>query len=100
MSIDVEALFKKHSEAEFLEDDRIQTPLMSHRRDLCALFFLDRLVPAEGPGKLIHAARHDVFYLDVDMEKFAQVATEDDVIFLLRLGVGYDNEYNCLQMFA
>jgi hypothetical protein len=99
MAIDIAALFEKHA-GEYLEYERIATPLPSRRLDLCAFLLLDRLAPSDAPKDLIHAVAHDLFFLDVDMAALAEAASEDDIIFLRRLGVRYDSDYDSLCMFV
>ena len=96
MHIDLESTFEKFSD-EYIQFERVEGKLHA-RPDLCALTLLDLLVP--GNTDIISAAEHDVFYLDIDLEKLAEVATEDDILLLVRCGVMYDGAYNCLSMFA
>lgn len=55
------------------------------RSDLNAFVRLNNLVP--GNSDIIAAAEHDTIYLDVSLEQLAEVASEDDVIYLIRHGV-------------
>ena len=48
----------------------------------------------------IRAAEHDEFWLNVDCDKLAEVATEQDIITLTRCGVRYDADNDSLAMFA
>lgn len=96
MPIDLESTFEKFSN-EYIKFERVEGKLGA-RPDLCAFNLLDRLVP--GKTDIISAVEHDVFYLDIDLEKLAEVATEDDILLLVRCGVMYDGEYDCLSMFA
>ena len=86
---ELQALFDKH-DAEYLKFDQITTPL--HRRsDICAFMKLHNLVP--GRSHMIEGADHDVIYLDTSLEDLAEVATEDDVIYLIRCGVRSTGEH-------
>lgn len=68
------------------------------RPDLCAFLLLDQLVP--GTGRMVCAVEKDEIYLDVDPEKLAEVATENDVLTLVRCGVLYDATTESLSMFV
>lgn len=93
------ALFEKH-------DDLYLQVLMgtapeagpTKRWDLNAFLLLERLVPGE--GDMISAAEHDEFFLSVDLEELAKVATEEDVKTLLRCGVCLDEWESGLKMNA
>lgn len=93
MAIDLEATFKKFDE-EYIEFDRVENKLHP-RPDVCAFILLDRLVPAPGRG-MIAASEHDEFYLDVELEDLAAVATEEDILTLVRCGVRYSYEGLCM----
>lgn len=79
---ELEALFEKH-EDEYKNSDLIPAP-----RDLAAMNKMQLLVPAK--GDIVSAAEHDEYWLATDPEEFAAVATEEDVIFLRRCGVLYE----------
>jgi hypothetical protein len=82
---------------EFLEFERIpETERLSQRMDLHAFLLLDRLVP--GMRDMVSGARHDVIYLDTDVEELAAVATDEDIRSLVRCGVRYED--GGLEMFA
>lgn len=70
---------------------------LSNRPDLHAFILLDRLVPSN--NDIISASEHDEFFLDVDLEELAKVATENDLLDLIRCGVRY-SDYDCFCMFA
>lgn len=70
----------------------------SGRRDLHAFNLLDRLVP--GDCDMVAAAEHDEFFLEVEPEDLAKVATEADIVELIRCGVRYDESEASLAMFA
>ena len=88
------ALFEKHSD-EYLKFERIVAPL-SRRPDLHAFILLDRLVP--GKTDMISGARHDEIFLDVELDDLAVVATEENIIDLIRCGIRESEE--SLAMFA
>lgn len=71
---------------------------LSERPDLCAFLLLHRLVP--GTHDMVSAGEHDQIWLDVDVAALELVATEDDVLTLVRCGVMLDDETESLQMFV
>lgn len=94
--LDLKAVFNKFKN-EFLVFERIENP--PHRRpDLCAFLLLDRLVP--GTTDMVSSAEHDEIWLDTDCDELAAVATEDDILFLVRCGVRYDDDIESLAMFV
>lgn len=84
---------------EFLHFERINEPA-HRRRDICAFIVLDALVPGKPGRPIVSAAEHDEFFLDVDCDKLAEVATDDDLKTLARCGVRYSASLDCLCMFA
>jgi|SRR6478609_2544325 len=68
----------------------------SNRPDLHAFILLDKLVPSTNDEDIIVAAEHDEIYLSTNIEEFLKVATEADVIDLMRCGVRYQNEGFCM----
>lgn len=94
--IDLKETFEKFND-DYIKFKRVANPL-HHRPDICAFLLLDKLVP--GNGDMVAAAEHDEIYLDTDCDKLAEVATEDDILTLVRCGVRYDRETSGLAMFA
>ena len=90
-------LFKTHND-EYGQFERVQNPVHV-RPDLCAFLTLDRLCPAPGRD-MVTATGHDELFLGIDVEALARVATEDDIILLIRCGVSFDASYDCLAMFV
>lgn len=82
---ELEALFKKHN-AEFVKFERVEN-LLSHRPDLHAFLLLDRLVPPKKGIDIVAGAEHDEIYLETDPVELAAVATEADIVDLIRCGV-------------
>lgn len=70
----------------------------SERNDLHAFLLLDSLIPSNRP--IISASEHDEIYLDIDLDELSKVITEEQVIELVRCGVRYDSDYDCLSMFV
>jgi hypothetical protein len=94
--VNLEEMFEATND-DYLDFDKVENPL-SKRADLHAFMLLDKLVPDS--GDLISASEHDEFYLSVDCEALAKVATLDIVRDLSRCGVRFSSEYDCLCMFA
>lgn len=97
MNLNLEELFKKHSE-EFLKFDRIIHPLHI-RPEICAFLLLHHLAP-ENKGEHIigHAERGEVF-LNFDLDVLETNAGEADIITLIRCGVCI-NEFGCLVIYV
>jgi hypothetical protein len=72
----------------------------TNRPDLCAFIVLDRLVPSERGNDIVAAADHDEIWLATDIQKLAEVASEEDILLLVRCGVRYDGGNDCLAMFV
>lgn len=94
--MNLEAEFEKHSD-EFLKFERIENKI-SKRPDLHAFLLLDKLVP--GDSDIVGGAEHDEFYLDIEVEDLAEVISPEQVKELVRCGVRYDSQYDCLAMFT
>lgn len=91
--MDLKAEFEKN-EDHYLEDHES----IAGRADLHAFNLLERLIP--GKGDMISGAEHDEITLGIDLEELAAVATPEDITTLVRCGVRFDAEYDCLRMFA
>lgn len=92
----LQEMFEQH-EDEYLKFDRVEEKRHA-RPDLCAFLLLDSLLP--GNRDMVCAAAHDEIYLDADCDLLADVATEADILTLVRCGVRYDEQNECLTMFA
>lgn len=84
-------------DSEYLKFDRIPYP-PSKRSDLSAFMLLDGLVP--GTSDIISCSEHDEIFLETDVARLNEVATDDDIIALRRCGVCYNSTYDCLYMFT
>lgn len=89
-------VFEKFND-DYIKFERVENKL-SGRPDLHAFLLLDKLMP--GTRDMVSAAEHDEIYLDVDCEKLADIASEDDILALTRCGVRYDEGTDSLCMFA
>ena len=88
--------YEQH-ENEHCQFDRVKNKL-SHRPDLHAFNLLDKLVP--GTGDIVGAACHDQIWLSVEPEELAMVATEDEIVELIRCGVFFDTSADRLSMYV
>lgn len=85
---------------EFLTFDKLpvdERPFSSP--DLCAFALLDKKFPTEREQDMVSAAEHDQIWLRVKDEQIAQLAA-DEVLYLTRCGVSYDEGSNGLFMFT
>jgi hypothetical protein len=89
---DIEAVFEKFS-GEYLEFEKIENKL-SQRPDLHAFLLLDSLVSND--RDIISASEHDEYYLSVNPDELAKVATEENIRDLIRCGVRYSDESLCM----
>lgn len=94
--MDIIEIFNKHDK-EFLEFEKVEIKL-SKRPDIHAFILLDQLVP--GDADIIAAAEHDEIYLDVEPEQLEKVASELQIIDLIRCGVRYDKQTGGFCMFV
>ena len=86
------------------EDEYIQFQNVANKRsrrpDMHAFIVLDELLPGDGKGDLISAAEHDQFFLDIEPEALARVATEEIILDRVRCGVSFDEENESLFLFT
>ena len=86
-------------EDDYVQFERIENP--PHPcPDVCAFLRLHELVPVKKGIDMLAGAEHDEVYLEVDPEDLEKVATENDVLYLTRCGVRYDEDDNALRMFV
>jgi hypothetical protein len=81
--------------SEYNRFERIADP-PSPRPDICAFLLLDRLVP--GRRDIVSWAGCDGIVLGVDPGRLAEVATAEDVLYLVRCGVWYQRLQEVLRM--
>jgi hypothetical protein len=96
MKLNLAELWHKHDD-EFLEFERV-SPKRSNRPDLHAFLLLDELVP--GVCDIVSSAEHDEICLEISLEELAEAATEEQIIELIRCGVRYSTDYDCLALFV
>jgi len=85
------------AEDEYIKFERYENP-MHTRPDIAAFLLLDKLLP--GDRDIVSGASHDEFYLDIDCDALNEVATDEDILCLVRCGVIYNDEDKYLYMFA
>lgn len=92
--IDLKAAFEKY-EFEHLTFERVKKPL--HRcPDIAAFLLLDNLVPTKNGRDMIRYVDSDCVHLNVNLAKLARVITKKEVKTLIRCGILYSAQYNCL----
>jgi hypothetical protein len=94
----IAAMFNKYSECS------TETGAVTAPKDLYALSLLS-VITARNGGKtkhrLISAAEHDIFYIDVDMALLATCGiSEHEIAMLVECGVHYDAHLDTLYMFT
>jgi len=99
MSVEqLKATFDKYDD-EYIQFQNVANK-RSRRPDMHAFIVLDELLPGDGKGDLISAAEHDQFFLDIEPEALARVATEEIILDLVRCGVSFDEETESLFLFT
>lgn len=95
---ELQEIFEKHMDEEYLQFDRETSPMHS-RLDICALLLLHELDQEKKPGRdMIVASRHDEIWFGADVRAVAEKATEEQIITLIRCGVGFDADRECFFM--
>jgi hypothetical protein len=99
MSIDKFAsLFEEHENEAFKFENIPSGCRLSGRRDLNAFLLLDKLVPST--HNVVCGAEHDKIWLHTSIGLLLDTITEDQVVDLIRCGVGYDVGCEALWMFT
>lgn len=88
--------FVKHEDEYLKYEDILPERRLHNRDDINAFLLLDKLVP--GKLDMVASACHDEFYLDISPEDLEGVATEEDILDLIRCGVLYEGD--SLKMFT
>lgn len=91
--------FDKYGLDEYHSFERIENKL-SNCPDIHAFILLNRLVPTVGNGDIISGADHDIIYLNVDLDKLAEVVKPEEVLELVRCGVWYNTDCESLSMWV
>ena len=91
-----------HDKFELVNDDYSKFELVENKRssrpDLHAFLVLDEIFTSNGRD-IVAAATHDVIYLDVDGDELVKLM-DSEILELVRCGVMYDSESDCLSMFT
>jgi hypothetical protein len=100
---ELESFFEAHEDDYLKFNDIPSNRKNTARPDLQAFLLLDRLVPSKlhalGYGNdIISAAEHDEIFLEASLKDLAEVATEEQVLDLIRCGVRISDD--SLAMFA
>ena len=93
-------LWDKLSDEEYMNFTKIPPQdKPSSYPDICAMLYLEQKYGASPNGQdMVSNAQHDIFWLNIDDDKVEKEMTEDDVVYLSRCGVHWD-EYG-LAMFT
>jgi len=86
-------IFMEEHDDEYLKFEKVENK-RSNRPDLHAFLLLDELVP--GTSDMVCNSEHDEFWLDVNLDELAEVATEDQIIELMRCGVRCSEDSLCM----
>lgn len=92
-------LFDNSEDKEFLRFERVKNKL-SNCPDIHAFILLENLCPPKKGEDMVGSASHDEIYLNVDVDKLADVITVEQIIDLVRCGVRYDESCGSLAMFT
>lgn len=86
--INIKQIFEDNfNEMGRFEDVKVK---FSNKPDVHAFILLDKLVPDN--NNVIVTASHDEIFLSAGLEELAKVATEEDIIDLIRCGIRYDGD--------
>jgi hypothetical protein len=95
---EIHGFFESHNE-EFLKFERIPEAERRHERsDLCGMLLLAERFP--GTHDMVAGAEHDEIYLEAHADGDEWPLSEDDVIYLTRCGVRWDDDNNSFCMFV
>ena len=95
--VNLPEVFEKYDD-EYRKFERVENKLHP-KREICAFLLLDRLLPTTDSG-MVCAAETDELFLAADCKKLAEVATDNDILTLIRCGVHYDSRTDSLAMFV
>lgn len=94
--MNLKEIFDKH-DSESHKFDRVENK-RSNRADLHAFLLLDQLVP--GTYDIVAAAEYDQIFLEIDPLELKKVASEEQIIELIRCGVWLDCDTDSLSLFV
>ena len=91
--------FFKDNDDEFLKFEKIPvTRRLSSRPDLNAFMLLDQLAP--GDEDIVCSAEHDEIYLSLSRKAITCLASEDQILDLIRCGLRLDDFGDGFAMFV
>ena len=101
LRISQDALIERFNkfESDFLKTDGL-TVRLHPRKDLNAFLLLHQLAPEDNGGDMISNVHDEEIYLEVNVVTLNKNASDEDIQNLVRCGVMYHAEYDCLYMFA
>lgn len=76
--------------------DKVENKL-SQRSDVHAIMFLDKLFP--GTNDMFWCGADDQIFFKIRLDQFAQTATEEQFLELIRCGINLDWDCNCFSLF-
>jgi len=94
--MDIDDRFEQFSD-DYIKFERVENK-RSSRPDLHAFLLLNELVP--GTNDMVSAAEHDEIFLSVEPEELNKVATDEQILELVRCGIRYNSSHDCLCMFV
>lgn len=85
---------------DFIRFERIpESERLFSSADLCAFALLDKKFPAERGIDMVSAAEHDQIWLRIERHQIAQLS-DDEILYLTRCGVMYEEDTEGLSMFV
>jgi hypothetical protein len=91
-------MFEKFEHMDLRFED-IENPPSTYR-DISAFLYLEKLLGSGNGLPMVNTVAYDQFWLHVDCDALEKVATDEDILYLLRCGVYLDRMCNCLMMFT
>ena len=70
----------------------------SNRADLHAFILLDKILP--NSTDIISATAYKSIFIDIDIKKLEKVISYDQIVELVRCGICYESDYDCLYKFV
>ena len=96
MALSLKQRFEAFSD-DYAKFDRVKNKF-SNRSDIHAFILLDRLFPHSSES-IISAAEHDQYFLAIDIEELNEL-TDDQIQELVRCRIQFNDEFDCLAVFA
>ena len=90
-------MFEKFEHMRLRFED-IENPPSTYR-DTSAFLYLEKLLGSGNGSCMVSTVAYDQLWLNVNCDALEKVATEDDILYLLRCGVFFDRMCDCLMMF-